>query len=495
MKGVMVYCTVKTLTENEMSQRSIAEHLKMSKTTVNKYLQLEAEEAIEKLIRVKRPSQFDIARDYVLDQLDRFPKIRSSKLYRKVTTEYPELTAKPRAFRKYVSRLRSNNPTRHQRFYHPVIDNLPGHQMQVDPGQMFVQRDQESGFTVYFIAFVLSYSRKVFVHFQTTPYNTNDFINAHLQAFQYYGGIAYEYVYDQTKLVVIKENYREVWLNEKFHQFALQSGFEPRVCEGYDPESKGKVERVVQEVKDDFLYGEYFQNIEDIRNRSITWFEYIGNRIHSTTNKKPDVLFLEEQAKMKPWSKITDEERKVDKVGLISYCGNKYSVPFKYQQRSVLIRETQNMLLIMDLGAKEVIARHNLSMEKNQIIKNNNHYRDFTQVLADLVSEAKLILRGYNNGDSLIEKLIEDNPKIARDQVRGLLKLHKDNQELDWNTIISNSLQLMQIKVSRVETVIYELKKIFLLEEIEKSGKGNNNKIETSSIQRSLDVYLEVLHD
>ena len=494
MKGVSMYHTVKTFSLNEMSQRKIAKHLKISKTTVNKYLNLNAEEDLEKLIKVKRPSQFDIAIGFILRQLNDFPSIRSSKLYRQVIEKYPSITAQPRAFRKYVMRLRKNISSKHQRFYHPVIDHIPGHQIQVDPGQSYVQRTDGKGFTVYFVAFVLSYSRKVFVHFQTTPYNTTDFINAHLQAFQYYESVAFEYVYDQTKLVVIKENYREVWLNEKFHQFALKSGFEVRVCEGYDPESKGKVERVVQEVKQDFLYGEYFNNIEAVRKESIAWLEFIGNRLHSTTNEKPDVLFMAELAKMKPWHLINDEERKVDKVGLISYYGNKYSVPFIYQQRTVLIRESMGILLIIDLNTKSIIAKHPVSQEKNQIIKNNNHYRDFTQDLKDLISEAKTTLLNYNKGDLLVDKLVKDNPKISRDQVRGLLKLHKNNQELNWNLIISNSLQLMQIRASRVENIITELKRISLLEEINKTSK-EKNKITTSSIQRSLDVYLEVLND
>jgi transposase len=495
MKGVIVYHTVKTLSLNDMSQRKIAEHLDVSKTTINKYVNLSDEEALEKLVKVKRPSQFDVALNFILMKLDKFPNIRSSKLYRKVIEEYPSITARQRAFRHYVRRLRKNLPSSQQRFYHPVIDHIPGHQIQVDPGQKYVKRDDETGFTVYFVAFVSSYSRKVFAHFQTTPYNTNDFINAHLQAFQYYGGIVSEYVYDQTKLVVIKEHYREVWLNEKFHQFALQSGFEVRVCEGYDPESKGKVERVVQEVKEDFLYGEYFTNIEDVRNKSIAWFEHVGNRVHSTTNEKPYVRFLAELVKMKTWSSITDEERKVDKVGLISYCGNKYSVPFKYQQRTVLIKESLNMLIVMELSTRKVIAKHPISQEKNQIIKNNNHYRDFTQDLNDLISEAKTTLLKYNDGNRLVDKLVNDNPKIPRDQVRGLLKLHKNNQELDWNIIIFNSLQLLQIRASRVEAIVAEIKRISLLEEIKKKSKDNNdNKIITSAIQRALEAYMVVLN-
>ena len=83
-------------------------------------------------------------------------------------------------------------------------------------------------------------------------YDTATFIIAHQQAFSYFGGVAKEYVYDQTKLVVINERYREVLLNEPFHQFALAHDFGVHVCEGYDPQSKGKVERSVRYVKEDF---------------------------------------------------------------------------------------------------------------------------------------------------------------------------------------------------------------------------------------------------
>ncbi len=118
MKGVKVYHTVKTLSLNDMSQRKIAKHLDVSKTTINKYVNLSDEEALEKLVKVKRPSQFDVALSFILMKLDEFPNIRSSKLYRKVIEEYPLITARQRAFRYYVSRLRKNLPFKHQRFYH-----------------------------------------------------------------------------------------------------------------------------------------------------------------------------------------------------------------------------------------------------------------------------------------------------------------------------------------------------------------------------------------
>ena len=66
---------------------------------------------------------------------------------------------------------------------------------------------------------------------------------------------AQECVYDQSKLVVISETFRELELNERFHQYATTAGFNIRACEGYDPESKGKVESGVKYVQQNGLYG------------------------------------------------------------------------------------------------------------------------------------------------------------------------------------------------------------------------------------------------
>jgi transposase len=490
-----MYHSVVTLYKRGMSQRQIAQTLKLSKSTVNKYINTESAEIEEKLLYCKKSSQFDIAYDFILGKLEQFPRIRSSKLYRLVKEKYPEITSKARAFRSYVKKIRSQIPSKPPRYYQPVIDDKPGHQVQVDPGETKVRREDGSEFKVYFVAFVMSYSRKKFVHFQSSHYNTKDFITAHLEAFQYFGSIAEEYVYDQTKMVVIKENYREVWLNEQFHRFALQNGFEPRVCEGYDPESKGKVERVVKEVQEDFLYGEYYNNVEDVRSRSFDWLKYVNKKKHSTTGIEPDVLYADEIKFMKPWYEQTSDKRKADKVGFISYKGNKYSVPYQYQRAELLVKEHGDELIIMNIAGK-IIATHKMPEEKNQMIKNRNHYRDFNKVLNELKEEARKILSTYKNGNLLVEKLVRDNPKIARDQIRGLLKIYNANSELDWDRVIDNSLQLVEVRASRIEVIVEKLKKFYLLQEIEFSSSNTSSaKPVKSSIQRSLDRYMEVIND
>src|SRR3546814_4062214 len=45
-----------------------------------------------------------------------------------------------------------------------------------------------------------------------------------------------ECIYDQTKMVVINEQYRELTLNQRFHQYATNVGYRIHACEGYRSE-------------------------------------------------------------------------------------------------------------------------------------------------------------------------------------------------------------------------------------------------------------------
>ncbi|WP_245395075.1 DDE-type integrase/transposase/recombinase [methane-oxidizing endosymbiont of Gigantopelta aegis] len=103
--------------------------------------------------------------------------------------------------------------------------------------------------TVYFVVFVLSFSRLMHVSVSDKPIDTERFIQMHDAAFRYFGGVTAECVYDQTKLVVIEELYRELTVNARFNEYATHAGFRIHACEGYDPESKGKVEAGVKYVK------------------------------------------------------------------------------------------------------------------------------------------------------------------------------------------------------------------------------------------------------
>jgi transposase len=504
MKGAEVYHQIKAL-RRQYSLRGCARLLGISVNTVIKYDQMSLEEASSYFSQNQRGSQFDEARTFIIEELIRFPRIKAPKLLRKIRARYPSITAKERALRAYIAPFRqaiSEGQDKKIRYYEPVLDMEPGVQVQVDIGEEWVEREgagslsapMKSGagrFKVYFVSFVFSYSRKKYAIFQGRPFDTESFINAHISAFRYFDGIAREYVYDQTKLVVINERYREVWFNERFYQFALKCGFSVRVCEGYDPESKGKVENAIRYTKGDFLYGDYFENVEAVNKAVLVWLDEVANhRQHSVTGRSPQEMFEEERPLLRPLPEDLQERpcRRADKTGLISFEGNKYSVPFQYQRQQVWVEKNEKQLIIRDRLSGEELARHLLVNGRGQIVKNNNHYRDYRQSLEELSKEAEQLFERLDDSRILILRLKADNPAIARDQLRGLIRLGKKYLEEIWQESFPLILQLPQLRVSLIEAVLQncQLRRRATVVEMGYSTSCGG----ASPLDRSLDVYM-----
>jgi len=526
MKGATVYHQIKSLSK-EYPLRDCAEKLGISVNTVRKYAGMDLQEASAYLERVKRRSQYDIAREFILEYLERFPEIKATKLLRKVKEKYPQITGQVRGFRKYIAPLRGTVQGGEFRHYAPVLDMQPGVQVQVDIGEEQVCRPAASlegavglpagdlalagigqagktlkgqagseHFKAYFISFVFSYSRKGFVTFRGRCYDTESFIAAHLEAFAFFGGVAEEYVYDQTKLVVIEERYREVFFNERFHQFALKYGFRIRVCEGYDPQSKGKVERFIGYVKQDFLYGDYFADTASLNAASKVWLDEVANvRIHSITGRRPAEMFIEEQPFLRPFEnpEAALSTRLVDKTGLISYRGNKYSVPYAYQRCRVDVREKEGKLIIYEPGQDKEIAWHPLAQGQGNILKNHNHYRDYRTSIEELNRQALAMFEGSVHGEELIKRIKADNPSIARDQLRGLMKLRKQFEPEIWEAAIEGILNLPVLRATVIESILILYRDRHKATRID-AALHEVMVLETSALDRDLNRYMEVIN-
>lgn len=215
--------------------------------------------------------------------------------------------------------------------------------------------------------------------------------------------------------MVINEQYRELTLNQRFHEYATTAGFRIHACEGYDPESKGKVEACVKYVKQDCLYGEVFRDQEYVRQHVQDWIESVANvRIHGTTGEPPQERFERDErehleAYLSPACvrAVAHETRRADKTGLIAWKANKYSVPMAWQQARVGVLESDSQLHISDLDT--------------------HHYRDHAQRVSKLEADISALI-GSEVGHQLCQQLKRSEPKIYKDQLvaaRDLLKRHE----------------------------------------------------------------------
>lgn len=149
---------------------------------------------------------------------------------------------------------------------------------------------------------VMSRSRQKFVYFSCTPFTSALAVYAHELAFAYFGGKPRRIIYDQDKVLLVRENLGDLILTRTFRAFVNEQHFQPVFCRPADPESKGKVENVVKYVKRNFLAGRTFNSLEVLNTEVLQWLEKTGNgKIHGTTRLVPAEEFEIERKYLLPY--------------------------------------------------------------------------------------------------------------------------------------------------------------------------------------------------
>lgn len=260
-------------------------------------------------------------------------------------------------------------------------------------------------------AMVLGYSRVRYVEF-TKRCDIFSLQRCILNAFEYFGGVPEVVLTDNMKTVVVRrEAGKPVW-NAAFLDFCNDIGFVPKVCKVRRPETKGKVERLVRYVKDSFIPGRAFTDIDDLNEQARIWCDKANSKIHSTTGKIPLQELEKEKLHPLPSEMICDryryESRQVMRDGLISYDGVKYGVPWEYSGRTVTVRAMRGKLQVFD--GIQLIAEHDLEPHSGRVLYLPGQYRGLAERKGIVYpTSAKLISRDAveHRPLSVYEELLE----------------------------------------------------------------------------------------
>ena len=170
------------------------------------------------------------------------------------------------------------------------FETMPGKQGQMDWGFFEEHTVYEDGKwkKLYCFLLVLGYSRMRYIEF-VTDMSTNTLIRCHQNAFRYFGGYPEEILYDNMKQVVVKRllKQEDSTLNRQFEDFAGFYGFKPILCRPYRGQTKGKVERTVQFVRDNFMIGIKYNSLADLNGQALAWCNKVNGKVHATTNEIP----------------------------------------------------------------------------------------------------------------------------------------------------------------------------------------------------------------
>lgn len=233
---------------------------------------------------------------------------------------------------------------------------------------------------IYAFVMVLSFSRLLFVRF-TASMRMRELVECHQEAFAFFGGWTRSILYDNMKQVKLSAFQ---W-NEQFLDFANHYGFVPKTHRAYRPRTKGKVERAVDYVKDNFLAGRVFHGLDDLNAQGRAWLSETANqRVHGTTLARPIDLFDEEQAQLTPLASIAPYRfldpvrRSVSWESMVHFQGSRYSVPPQYAGQMVEVAAAGGQIVVRQ--GDTILAEHRQATGAGQSIVQRDHLAELWRI-------------------------------------------------------------------------------------------------------------------
>lgn len=257
------------------------------------------------------------------------------------------------------------------------FETPPGEQAQADWAEAGrYQLADGTSVRGFFFVMVLGFSRALYIEF-TRSMRLETLIRCHQNAFAYFGGWPHKILYDNMRQVIVRPGL----INPRFRDFADYHGFEPKAHRPYRPRTKGKVERMVSYVKDNFLCGRTFPSLDDLNAQGRAWLDTTANvRLHATTGARPVDLLAQERAYLTapgaiaPYQIVHSVHRTVDAEALVRFDHVRYSVPALHAGRRVDVEAAGGTIRIR---AKDLIlAEHPRSLIRDVRVEDPGHVKE-----------------------------------------------------------------------------------------------------------------------
>ena len=258
------------------------------------------------------------------------------------------------------------------------FETLPGQQAQVDWGSFGYISHEGRQQRLYAFVMTLGYSRMLYLEF-TTRTDVSTWLRCHQHAFEYFGGVPEEMLHDNLKTAVLSRGAGgKIHWNTRYLDFALYYGFTPYPCKPYRAQTKGKVERMVGYVRQNFWVGTHFVDLDDLNGQGLEWLADVANvRLHGTTGVAPLSRMAEETLHPLPPQRFDTSlvtHRRAGRDCTVHYRGNVYSVPALHAQQMLLLRETEDGRLCIYTAEQILVAEHRLLSGRFQRCLVPEHY-------------------------------------------------------------------------------------------------------------------------
>jgi transposase len=402
------------------SVRKIASHLHIGRRTIAKYLDVPA----PRKTRRERASILDPFKAAIAELLQQDPTANAPVIAQRL--QPLGYTGGITIIKDYLRAVRQSSAVRRA---YVRVEPAAGERFDIDWGHFGALVYNGATRKLYAFCLVECHSRKMYLEF-THSQSFETFVRCHMHAFQAMTGIARELWYDNLATAVAEHEGNLVRFNPRFLGFAREYGFIPRACHVAAAWEKGKVERAIGYVRQNFWPLRTFSDLADVNSQAHKWLEEVANkRRHRETGQTPEERFQPETLRPLPVllpDYLDTTEAFVHKDLRLSFDGNRYCVPPRYVGRKLTVKADASSVAIYDQHRE--IVHYARSWQRGQTFGAERFQKElFAQLAAAERSAAqqRLITLLGPESEQYLRRLADTDRSLSR-QVRELFTLIRE---------------------------------------------------------------------
>ncbi len=358
-----------TMHRSGLTQRAIARKLGVSRNTVKKYID-NPDLAFEEPCRRSRKSRLDPYTDNIKAWIEEDSDYTATWIYDRLSNM--GFTGSYEIVKRRVRRIKEKrNKVAYMRF-----ETEPGYQAQVDFGEFQVTMPDGGVKKLYLFSMILGYSRKIYAEL-IERCDLPTFLDCHIHAFECFGGVPDQILYDRMKNVYIGKIAGRKKFNDTLVGFALHYGFMPEVAPAYAAWVKGKIERPYSFIREGFWRGYGFICMNTANRALWEWLDKKELRVHGTTREVVRDRFCREKPHLNiPPPQAFDTSyrvcRNVYKDCTVRFEGNSYVVPHNLVGKQVVLRVKDSTMRIFHND--RLVVTYAIPGEKGRLVQDKRFY-------------------------------------------------------------------------------------------------------------------------
>lgn len=482
------------------SIRALSRHFGVGRNTVRRMLRrntAQRQQGHDLLIQQKnklpRASKLDPFIPLMKELLERFPKLTGVRMHEELQDAGYEggLTI-------LRQRLRTLRPRPKRE---PVIrfETEPGIQGQMDWSPYTIDFSRGGNKKVLCFSYVLAFSRRQFIDF-TEHRDFFTLIRRHQDAFEYFGGVPRQCLYDGEKTILLRWEAGRPVYNPAFIAFITHYHCRAIACRAGRAQTKGKIEAPFQYVENNFLNGRVFQDLADLRATARWWLkEKSDMHRHDTTGRPPMELFMEQEQRAllplpsHPYDCSEVALRVCSCDGYIEFETNQYSVPYEHVADILSVKATEKDIFIY--SPELDMAAHHERLPKGAGKKVEDPQHRLSKKLRyglEPVKEAFLALG--DAAQAFLCGLQEAYPRNCGFHARAILRFKEHYLCLDINRALEHAIRYRAFDSKAIERILKARAKPRTLESIRNDqAREKLAKTLPEIRQRPLDEYSDLL--